>query len=134
MNANDLVLILALAFQYDTRPPAGDADRFPSNEACWKAYRLRAVHRAWVQERYFASGYKNEYACWISEIEKLGNCWELVWRCHGSLRENGDDQDHCTESWKRDRLKELRDMLGEDAYYNGWMPPMIPIWRFTEKP
>jgi hypothetical protein len=28
-------------------------------------------------------------------------------------------------------LKKLRDMLGEEAYFNGELPPYVPEWSFT---
>jgi hypothetical protein len=31
---------------------------------------------------------------------------------------------------KRDSLKKLKIKLGDDAYYNGALPPCVPIWRF----
>jgi bisphosphoglycerate-dependent phosphoglycerate mutase len=33
---------------------------------------------------------------------------------------------------KRLCLKELRKRLGEENYYKGYVPPCVPIWRFTE--
>lgn len=36
------------------------------------------------------------------------------------------------ESWasRRQNLQRLREVLGEEAYYNGAMPPWVPLWRF----
>jgi len=31
---------------------------------------------------------------------------------------------------RRQALKRLRELLGEDAYYGGQLPPYVPLWRF----
>ena len=31
---------------------------------------------------------------------------------------------------RRQALKRLREMLGEEAYYSGRLPPYVPMWRF----
>jgi hypothetical protein len=33
---------------------------------------------------------------------------------------------------RRQALKRLKDMLGEDDYYAAKLPPHVPIWRFEE--
>lgn len=33
----------------------------------------------------------------------------------------------------QDVWRELRQRIGPAAYYEGWMPPPVPYWRFTEK-
>jgi hypothetical protein len=33
---------------------------------------------------------------------------------------------------RRQALKKLREMIGENAYYYGQMPPSVPVWRFRE--
>lgn len=30
------------------------------------------------------------------------------------------------EHWQRGRLQEIRDLIGESAYWSGWHPPLIP--------
>jgi hypothetical protein len=33
---------------------------------------------------------------------------------------------------RRQALKRLRDLIGEDSYYAGNLPPCVPLWRFGE--
>jgi hypothetical protein len=33
---------------------------------------------------------------------------------------------------RRQALKRLRDLVGPDAYYNGELPPYVPVWRFQD--
>ncbi len=35
-------------------------------------------------------------------------------------------------SVRRQALKKLREMMGEEAYFCGQMPPSVPLWRFRE--
>ena len=36
------------------------------------------------------------------------------------------------EFWRRNKLAQLRLMIGEDAYNLGRMPPPVPLWAFVE--
>jgi hypothetical protein len=75
---------------------------------------------------------RNEYAEWLRELNACGEAWELVWRARGSIQRDGKSYWPPSGSYQRDLLAELRDLLGEDAYYSGRFPPMVPVWRFTE--
>lgn len=33
---------------------------------------------------------------------------------------------------RRQALKRLREMIGDEAYYSGNLPPCVPLWRFQE--
>ena len=33
---------------------------------------------------------------------------------------------------RRQALKKLRDLVGEEAYLAGTLPPNVPTWRFNE--
>jgi hypothetical protein len=33
---------------------------------------------------------------------------------------------------RRQALKKLKEMIGDDAYTLGELPPYVPVWRFTE--
>jgi hypothetical protein len=33
---------------------------------------------------------------------------------------------------RRQALKQLRDLIGPEAYYSGQLPPHVPLWRFEE--
>ncbi len=57
------------------------------------------------------------------EIEDLYRVWDTV----------RDARCEYYYVWvRRYALKRLRDLLGEDAYYRGELPPYVPIWRFQE--
>ena len=33
---------------------------------------------------------------------------------------------------RRQALKQLRELVGEDSYYSGNLPPCVPLWHFRE--
>jgi hypothetical protein len=33
---------------------------------------------------------------------------------------------------RRQALKQLRTLIGAEAYYTGQLPPHVPLWRFEE--
>jgi hypothetical protein len=33
---------------------------------------------------------------------------------------------------RRQALKRMRDLLGDEAYYSGRLPPHVPLWRFQQ--
>ena len=33
---------------------------------------------------------------------------------------------------RRQALKQLRELVGDDAYYSGNLPPCVPLWRFRD--
>ena len=32
---------------------------------------------------------------------------------------------------RRQALKKLKEMIGDQAYYSGSLPPHVPVWRFA---
>jgi hypothetical protein len=35
-------------------------------------------------------------------------------------------------AYRRRTLRQLREMLGDNAYYSGQLPPCVPLWQFQE--
>jgi hypothetical protein len=57
----------------------------------------------------------------LQETDRLYQVWDTVRdaRC-----------DYYYVTVRRQALKRLREMLGEEAYYSGCLPPHVPVWRF----
>lgn len=101
-------------------PPAFDAGRFPDCELCsemcsfnWQ-YRdqLRDSWDLWREDWILEA---------IAETEAAYKVWDLA-------RDASCGRYYVTV--RRRALKELRELIGADAYYAGCLPPHVPAWRF----
>jgi hypothetical protein len=62
-------------------------------------------------------------ACWavVGELQDLYLVWDLL-----------DDARRLPETRNRlDRLRRLKWLLGDEAYYSGAMPPCVPYWLWA---
>jgi hypothetical protein len=60
-----------------------------------------------------------------TEVDHLHQVWSLV---HDAR------SDYYYVALRRQALKKLRELIGDDAYYAGELPPHVPLWRFHEMP
>lgn len=114
-----LVALLGLP----TDPPLYDRGRFPPREVAYEAMVLNRAYRRHVETRRWTSLHERDYwATVLQETDYLFHCWDWL---HAAQGGEGRDQQY----WQY-ALKRLRDLLGEDAYHAGQMPPAVPLWRF----
>ena len=122
-------------------PPASDLDRFPSYEMCDNQLAFLAARRAWLEgERgLFADPM---YAPWfdaaLDDVENRRRPWALLYEAQGwvaaveSMDERDERRSYPAESrckMARQKLAELRKLLGDDAYNAGLLPALIdPIF------
>ncbi|HEV3202949.1 MAG TPA: hypothetical protein VGY77_01130 [Gemmataceae bacterium] len=105
-------------------PALHDGLRFPDRDL---VNELLAFNRAYRQ--HLSVRQPVELAKWweirtaIQETDFLYQVWDTVRdaRC-----------DYYYVTVRRQALKKLRTMLGEDKYYQGQLPPHVPLWRFQE--
>jgi hypothetical protein len=105
-------------------PTLNDCQRFPDRDA---VNELLSFNRAYRQ--HLGLRQPMELARWwdlrtaLQETDHLYQVWDNVRdaRC-----------EYYYVTVRRQALKKLREMIGEDAYYTGQMPPPVPIWRFRE--
>jgi hypothetical protein len=59
----------------------------------------------------------------LNETDRLYQIWDAVRdaRCN-----------YYYVTVRRQALKQLREMVGIDAFYRGTLPPHVPVWRFPE--
>jgi hypothetical protein len=105
-------------------PALNDSLRFPDRETIND---LLAFNRAYRQNLTIRQPVEL-VRCWelraaIQETEHLYQVWDTVRdaRC-----------DYYYVTVRRQALKKLRQMLGDEAYYFGRLPPAVPLWRFQE--
>jgi hypothetical protein len=105
-------------------PPAYDASRFPCREMCLEALTFNSRYRAHLDDmRQLWPGMTWEIDEALSEANGLYGVWDAAADVQAPFY---------GVYYKRLRLKQLRDAIGCDAYYNGAMPPFVPIWRFNQ--
>lgn len=115
-----------------TAPAAWERFRFPDSATAEWALRfnqrfadnLGKERDQWPEERHQAL-----YELVLRENEQLRRPWTaLAW-----AQWDGTQWTPGLCDWKRRlRLKELRTLLGPEAWEAGEMPPVVPTWRFRE--
>jgi hypothetical protein len=122
--AGDLNLLRRRYRDLADAPPLQDCRRFPRREVINellsfnRAYRHHLCVRQAVElARWW------EYRAALQETEQLYVIWDTVRdaRC-----------EYYYVTVRRQALKKLRDLLGDQAYYSGQLPPHVPLWRFQE--
>jgi hypothetical protein len=105
-------------------PAIEDAFRFPERTVVNELLAFNRAYRHYVDIRASIIGPRQDQ--WIAareEVDYLYQIWDTV-------RDSRCEYYYVTV--RRQALKKLRDMLGEDNYYRGNLPPYVPIWRFQE--
>jgi hypothetical protein len=118
-------------------PPASDLERFPSYEMCDNQLAFLAARRAWLdgQRGLFADPM---YAPWFDaatqDVEDRRLPWALLYEARGwmATRDNMDERDESRNyppdsrcKMARQKLAELRTLLGDNAYNGGLLPSLI---------
>lgn len=107
-------------------PSVSDVTRLPSRDTIKANLALAKEHVAWI-ESVIALGpeWKGErYYGWLADAKRLCRVWDVMddIRCHPMS----------CETLRRGWLREIRSLVGYDAYYDSDWPHPWPLWRFTE--
>jgi hypothetical protein len=104
-------------------PPLADRHRFPSRDVASRAMQFNRTYRRHVELRQMWELHRWWYWQEVrNETDYVYRCWDYLHAAQGG--EGGD------ESYWRRSLMRLRDLIGDEAYYLGAMPPPAPVWRF----
>jgi hypothetical protein len=103
-------------------PAVCDSQRFPDRAAVGE---LLTFNRSYRQ--HLDNCQAVEMVHWwelreaLQETDRLYHVWDTVRdaRC-----------EYYYVTVRRQALKRLRDLVGEEAYYSGQLPPHVPVWRF----
>jgi hypothetical protein len=122
--ASDVNLLRRRCHDLRDAPPASDAVRFPDRVAVNDLLAFNRAFKQYVEVRQPGEPGR----CWelrdaITEIDHLYHVWDTV-------RDTRCEYYYVTV--RRQALKRLRDLLGEQAYYSGKLPPHVPLWRCQE--
>ena len=105
-------------------PSVKDSLRFPDRTIIQglmdfnRSYRENVVSR-----RSMTLGAGETYDAALHETDQLYEVWDAL---------NDARCDYYYVVYRRQALKKLRKLVGEDAYYSGRLPPPVPLWRFEE--
>jgi hypothetical protein len=101
-----------------------DAFRFPERSAVNELLVFNRAYRNYLEVRQpmqvAQGGYLRSV---LKEVDQLYSVWDTVRdaRC-----------EYYYVTVRRQALKHLRELVGDDAYYKGELPPHVPVWRFQD--
>ena len=101
-------------------PRVGEADRFPEREAVNELLSLNRDYKEYLQHRMAIDPlHADMFQQAIEETDQLHQVWATLKDARGCYY----------VSARRQSLKNLRDMIGVNAFYRAELPPHLPIWR-----
>jgi hypothetical protein len=121
---DDLNMLRRRYQELSDAPSVHDALRFPSRALVTDYLDFNRSYRRYLDLRQPVDRARWwEYQTALEETEQLYHIWDTV----------RDARCECYYIHIRRRaLKTLRTTIGEEDYYNGKLPPYVPLWRFQE--
>ncbi len=105
-------------------PKVADSVRFPERQFVNEQVKFNRVFRRHIDERrQLEADRADSLRNVVSETDRLYQVWDAV-------RDARCDFYYVTV--RRQALKKLRDMIGEEAYADADLPANVPTWRFNE--
>ena len=105
-------------------PKAGEAFRFPDRRVSAEMIQFNRAYRASLAQRQMMEGDRiDDLSEAAKETDRLYHVWDAA-------RDARCDYYHITV--RRQALKKLKGLLGDEAYATGMLPPNVPTWRFVE--
>lgn len=105
-------------------PKVIDADRFPDRGTSNDLVKFNRTYRKTLETRqHLETDRAGELQNAIRETDRLYAVWDAVRdaRC-----------EYYYVTVRRQSLKKLRELIGEDNYAAGDLPPVVPTWRFAD--
>ncbi|MBX9580413.1 MAG: hypothetical protein K2X87_08905 [Gemmataceae bacterium] len=103
-------------------PRLADAGRFPGAETVNEAIRFNRAYRKNLEVRQLWEADRSDaIRVVVAETDRLYKAWDAV-------RDARCEFYYATV--RRAALKRLKEMVGEDAFAAGELPPYVPEWRF----
>lgn len=120
----DLAMLRRRYRELHLAPPLVDAQRFPDRAAVNELLVFNRAYRKFLEERQpVDSVHAEELRKVQREVDQLYLVWDAVRdaRC-----------EYYYVTVRRQALKRLRELLTEEHYEQGLLPPHVPVWRFQE--
>ena len=119
---SDLSLLRRRYHDLAHAPAVADCARFPERSVVNDLLSFNRAYRQSVDVRQPVELlHWGELRLAIQETDRLYQIWDTVRdaRC-----------DYYYVTVRRQALKRLRELIGDEAYYNATLPPCVPLWRF----
>jgi hypothetical protein len=113
------LLVYALCWLPSDMPPLADAYRFGTVDQTKYACQINREYRSHLERQMAVNLHlEQQYSRMLQELDLRHNVWEnLYWALW----------QWCSPGYRRERLANIRDIIGDDAYYAGQMPEPIPL-------
>lgn len=129
---NDLIIFMNLLLAVvppDTRPMPDEGKRFPSSEVVQDSLNLNRAYGYVIAQKLALMGQLDVRRPYWEQVKAENEQIEQVWE---ALRPVQWEWTANNYTHKRDYLQKLKDLIGDEAFFQGAMPPPFPIWRFCE--
>ena len=137
MSLSDAILLICLGWgdPHPELPPLSDLQRFPVRWVAQEQLRANIEHRDWLRAQQQAQPWEYGWDFWAAENQELWSVWNLLDDCWIEWDYTTDESSpgFDVDTYRRGLLAQLRDRLGYRDYYEGRMPPPVPIWRFRRQ-
>ena len=105
-------------------PRLADCCGLPSNSLACEQCRFNEEYQCYLQTQQCIFTHRTDD---LGEVLRATRQLHQAWDC--LRRASAANQ---AWAYRRRMLVELRDLIGMNAYYNGRMPPSVPMWCFKE--
>jgi hypothetical protein len=96
--------------------------RFPPRQVISEMLAFNRAYREHLEKCQVAGcSPTGDYQEALREADRLYHLWDAI-------RDSRCEYYYITV--RRQALKKVRDLIGDDAFYNGNFPPHVPVWRF----
>ncbi len=105
-------------------PRIAEAQRLPDRDTCCEMIKFNRSYRKSLDNRHLLETDRaHDIQTAIRETDRLYAVWD-------SVRDARCDMYYITV--RRHALRKLRDLVGEESYALGELPPVVPTWRFAD--
>lgn len=119
---SDLKALQSRFQEFAFAPVLEECQRFPNRRIVNDFLAFNRAYRAELQARLDLDAVQAVHLRQaLKETEQLHHLW-----CE--VRDAGCEYYYITV--RRQALQHLRDLLGDEAFYSGRLPPYVPVWRF----
>lgn len=120
----DINLLRRRYQELNDAPRVADSFRFPDRSSVNDLVRFNRAFRKHLDQRHeLETDRCEELRTVMKETDRLYQVWDAV-------RDARCEFYYVTV--RRQALKKLKEMLGEESYETGTLPPNVPTWRFNE--
>jgi len=119
----DLAMLQGRYAEFSRAPLLAEAERFPDRKLINEFLALNRAYRNQLTQRLAIDLiHAEEIRVAVQDTDQLYQIWDAV-------RDSRCDYYYVTV--RRQSLSLLRDLIGDESFYSGHMPPQVPVWHFS---